>query len=165
MLFSMCVHWLSVRTNCVCVCTLRLTAVSICETRPFPRHRVTATWTFWHYDAVCVCCECRKTPILAAIKRSISIVLKLAFSLRFSFKSPLFQLFTLASMVRCCYTITIATKSSLHFGFALLSFRFVIAYFLSRFFSSFSVMRVFCLRPENDNSVSVYFISSKEHWH
>lgn len=88
-----------------------------------------------------MCCEgreSRKTPILAAIKRSISIVLKLAFSLRFSFVL-LLQFFALPLMLRCCYTtITIAviatTKSSLHFGFALLSFRFVIVY-ISRFLS------------------------------
>lgn len=168
MLFSICVQWLqSGREWCVCAFAhwdwRRCQSARLDHSQGTRVRRTDISDTMM----VCVCCECRKTPILAAIKRSISIVLKLAFSLRFSFETPLLRLWTISiAMLRCCHTIAI--KSSLHFGFALLSFRFVTAYFLCVCVCFFSLPLggacVLFAAREWQFGFS-YFISSKEHWH
>ena len=166
MLFSICVQWLRVGGNCVCVCVFEHWDWRQCQSARLDHSQGTksAAWTFWHNDGVRVCCECRKTPILAAIKRSISIVLKLAFSLRFSFETPLLHLFTLAAMLRCCYTI--ATKSSLHFWICTFVVSFCHCVFSFSFFFSLSVWCACVLFAAREWQFGFsYFISSKEHWH
>lgn len=107
---------------------------TIFESRPFASTNIVYVCVFSVHS------ESRKTPILVAIKRSISIALKLAFSLHFSFCVTSFTCFCIAHLVRCCSS----TKSSLHF-------------WICTFVVSFCHRVYILFATENDNSVSVKF--------
>lgn len=106
-------------------------------------------------------CESWKTPILAAIKRSISIVLKLAFSLRFShWYVPLFLSLCFFHLCYIARLLRIAASPNHHSILDLHFCRFVLS---SCIFFSFLLLLLYVLfAADNDNSVSVISFHFKQ---